>query len=80
MKGKSAKGCYKKGGKVETKKEEMAETHAFKKGGVVHKAGGSPAKGRLDKKARGGKIATPTSPLSGAYPKGAAFSSTGENN
>ena len=74
MKGKS---CMKKGGKVMTggdvKKggdDKEDETAKMKKGGKVHKAEGHKAKHRIDKKARGGKIATPKSPLSGAEPKG----------
>lgn len=74
MKGKM-KECYKKGGAVKEKahkkeeKHEKAEKHE-KKEKKAHKVHGEHAKHRLDKKARGGKISTPTSPLSGAYPKG----------
>lgn len=78
------KGCYKKGGKVkhhmETLKEERAEHHHYKKGGKVHEAHGHKSKKRLDKRARGGRM-TPSSPLSGAEPKGIpGAGSKSENN
>lgn len=62
------KAC-KKGGKVEDHEEGADEP--LKKGGKVKKAAhahGGAAKHRLDKRARGGKIMTPKSPLSGAAP------------
>ena len=77
MKGKS--GCMKKGGAVKTKdtegveKEIEGEAEHKKSGGKVHKASGHKGKERGDKKprlARGGKVATPGSPLTGAMPSG----------
>lgn len=49
----------KRGGKI------MHKKHGGK---VAHKAEGKKAMHRLDKKARGGKIMTPKSPMSGAAP------------
>lgn len=46
----------KKGGAVKKKKHEM------------HHAHGEMPKARMDKRARGGKVMTPKSPLSGAAP------------
>ena len=64
------KAC-KKGGKVEEHDKEM-EDEPLKKGGAAkkkaHHAHGGAAKHRLDKRARGGKVVTPKSPLSGAAP------------
>lgn len=49
--------------------EEFKEAEGKKHGGkVAHKAKGKMPMHRLDKKARGGKIMTPKSPLSGAAP------------
>jgi hypothetical protein len=64
---------YKKGGSVPKvlhgDAEEFAEAEGKKRGGkVAHKAHGKKPHHRLDKKARGGKIMTPKSPLSGAAP------------
>ena len=62
------------GGKAEGDEElhvnenEIKEAEGKKKGGKVMKAHGKKAHHRLDKKARGGKIMTPKSPLSGAAP------------
>jgi len=66
------KAC-KKGGKVDIDKGEDGETpdEPLKKGGKVkkmHHAHGGAAKMRLDKRARGGKITSPSHPLSGAAP------------
>jgi hypothetical protein len=48
---------------------EIKEAEGKKGGGkVVQKAAGKKPMHRLDKKARGGKIVTPKSPLSGAAP------------
>lgn len=70
MKGKSGKDCYKKGGAVKGK-SDLADMKPKSEGGKrPHKVHGVSAKARLDKKARGGKVATPTSPLSGAAPAG----------
>ncbi len=47
--------------------------HAMKKNehsGKAHLAHGGKVKHRADKKARGGKTMSPSSPLSGAEPKG----------
>ena len=70
------KGCYKKGGGVKHLVEhhgsKNVEHHHYKKGGKVkkaHKMEGHKASMRMDKKARGGRM-TPSSPLSGAAPKG----------
>ncbi len=72
-----------KGGKVkhhvEHEKAEHVEHHHYKKGGEVHKADGHKAKMHLAKRARGGKVATPSSPLSGAEPKGLPGGGKGEN-
>ncbi len=69
MKGKEPKGKMKH--HAEKKHEEKTEKKEhFKKGGAVHKAEGHKPKHRMDKRARGGKIMTPSSPLSGAEPKG----------
>lgn len=69
MKGKMGKDCYKKGGAVKGK-SSLADMKPKSEGGKrPHKVHGTSAKARLDKKARGGKIATPTSPLSGGAPK-----------
>lgn len=59
----------KKGGAVKAMRHEEAGTMG---GGskMPRKVHGVSAKARLDKKARGGKVATPSSPLSGAEPKG----------
>lgn len=75
----SHKMAYKKGGVVKEMAEgdevlhgnenEFKEAEGKKKGGkVAHKAEGKKPHHRLDKKARGGKIMTPKSPLSGASP------------
>lgn len=48
--------------------EEFKEAEGKKKGGKVMKAHGKKSHHRLDKRARGGKIMTPKSPLSGAAP------------
>ncbi len=49
--------------------EEFKEAEGKKHGGkVAHKAPGKKAHHRLDKRARGGKIMTPKSPMSGAAP------------
>lgn len=70
MKGKTSKDCYKKGGAVKGK-SDFADMKPKSEGGKrPHKVHGVSAKMRLDKKARGGKVATPTSPLSGAEPGG----------
>ena len=65
------KAC-KKGGKVQEHETEGAD-EPLKKGGKVkkaaHHAHGGMAKHRADKRARGGKVMTPKSPLSGAMPK-----------
>ncbi len=62
-------------------KSKAVVKHAVAKGGdsdagmykmKAHRtsmAHGEKAKGRLDKRARGGKVMTPSSPLSGAEPK-----------
>jgi hypothetical protein len=65
------KAC-KKGGKVEEHDME-GEDEPLKKGGAAkkkatHHAHGGMAKHRADKRARGGKVVTPKSPLSGAAP------------
>lgn len=64
------KAC-KKGGKVEEHEEGPDEP--LKKGGAAKKKHGGKVHGempkhRMDKRARGGKIMTPKSPLSGAAP------------
>lgn len=63
----------KKGGKVEDEHESEGADEPLKKGGAVkkkaHMAHGGMAKHRADKRARGGKVVTPNSPLSGAAPK-----------
>lgn len=70
---------YKKGGAVKdgmaegdeelhVNANEIKEAEGKKKGGKVMKAHGKKPHHRLDKKARGGKIVTPKSPLSGAAP------------
>lgn len=46
-----------------------ASAPKFKRGGKVHKADGKAAMKRADKKSRGGKTMSPSSPLSGAEPK-----------
>jgi len=59
------KSCKAKGGAEEGTDEPL------KKGGKVKKmahAHGGAAKMRMDKRARGGKVMTPKSPLSGAAP------------
>lgn len=62
------------GGKAEGDEElhvnenEIKEAEGKKKGGKVMKAHGKKPHHRLDKKARGGKIMTPKSPMSGAAP------------
>ena len=64
----------KKGGEVNIDKGEDGETpdEPLKKGGAakkkMHHAHGGAAKHRLDKRARGGKITSPSHPLSGAAP------------
>lgn len=70
MKGKTGGGCYKKGGSVKGKSDFADMKPKGEKGKMPHKVHGVSAKARLDKRARGGKIATPTSPLSGAEPSG----------
>lgn len=61
----------KKGGKVEEHEMEGAD-EPLKKGGAAkkkaHHAHGEMPKHRADKRARGGKVMTPKSPLSGAAP------------
>lgn len=63
------KACKAKGGHVE--KEEGAD-EPLKKGGAVkkkmHHAHGEMPKHRADKRARGGKVGSPSHPLSGAAP------------
>lgn len=62
------KECKAKGGKME---HEESPDEPLKKGGKVkkaHHAHGGAAKHRLDKRARGGKVMSPKSPLSGAAP------------
>ena len=63
------------GGKAEGDEEthvnenEIKEAEGKKRGGkVAHKEHGKKPAHRLDKKARGGKIMTPKSPMSGAAP------------
>lgn len=62
----------KKGGHVEESEHEEKGDEPLKKGGAAKKKGhhahGGAAKMRLDKRARGGKVVTPKSPLSGAAP------------
>ena len=64
----------KKGGKVDIDTGEDGETpdEPLKKGGAakkkMHHAHGGAAKHRLDKRARGGKVGSPSHPLSGAAP------------
>lgn len=62
-----------KGGKVNIDTGEDGETpdEPLKKGGAAkkaHHAHGGAAKMRLDKRARGGKVNSPSHPLSGAAP------------
>lgn len=76
MKGKSSKGCYKKGGGVSSGPSFDEMKPKSGKGSMPKKVHGVSPKARLDKRARGGAIG---SPLSGAMPKGLS-SKTGENN
>lgn len=90
MKGKA--GCFKKGGGVKNRAMEADVEHEAeekKKGGAVkrasggrishmHEAHGKKAKHRVDKKARGGKVGTPGSPLSGAMASGLPGGGKGE--
>ena len=68
---------YKKGSHVvendgEEGDEPTGKDEPLKRGGEVkkkaHKAHGEKAKHRLDKRAHGGRVITPKSPLSGAAP------------
>lgn len=62
----------KKGGHVDHESTtNEGPDEPLKKGGAAkkkHHAHGGAAKHRLDKRARGGKVMTPKSPLSGAAP------------
>jgi hypothetical protein len=60
-----------KGGKTDIDTGEDGETpdEPLKKGGKVMKAHGEMPKKRADKRARGGKVGSPSHPLSGAAPK-----------
>lgn len=71
MKGKTGKGCYKKGGAVKGTSDFAAMKPKGDGGAKNHKVHGVSAKTRLDKKGRG-KIATVANPISGAAPKGMA--------
>lgn len=73
MKGKKSSGM----GKVthaEAKGSDGKSMMAMKKH-RTHMAHGGKTMPRLDKKARGGKVMTPSSPLSGAEPKGGVSNS-----
>ena len=81
MKGKGCK--MNKGGKVHGDRamEHAEEKEAgYNKGGVAkgHKAHGHKGKGHMAKRARGGRM-TPSSPLSGAEPKGLPGAGKGVN-
>jgi hypothetical protein len=62
--------CAKKGGMVKGDMETPKGDEPLKKGGAAKKkyAHGGAAKMRLDKRARGGKVNSPSHPLSGAAP------------
>jgi hypothetical protein len=57
--------------KIDTGEDGETPDEPLKKGGKVkkaHHAHGGAAKHRLDKRARGGKVTSPSHPLSGAAP------------
>jgi hypothetical protein len=83
----SHKGKYKKGGGIIAggdfrkgggDKEDQIAEHK-KDGGKVHKAAGHKSKESAVKRARGGRIATVKSPLTGAMPTGLPGGGKGEN-